>query len=442
MSVKTRFAACAVLIVVCNAFCAGGVLAGPARNDQIEALLSARSLSDVTKVAETAPDQAQAPVPPKPPPSADPRDGEAQFEQAKALTAAIDQILADAAESRAGAQKLPSEQTFILPPLWRETRESRNDKVRALLDSALGIVTGVPLVDAQKKVESLRRTIRDLDDQNAKLKEKQLNAALDAAQPGFFADTAASIDQAIAQNVKRIEANRNAITAAKADVAAALQKSGVDLQADQIDLLLDSVLSGDLVRLVAVFNAAKLVDGQLARLIGATGENVNSARKYFAMHATLFALLVHAQDSALGKIDTQYLPKLDAIIGDIKSAGGKTAELLRAENRPDQKRALDANTESQKLAGEAAKAYRRYLTQQRNQIAEARRKAAHDLKIADNTYATVEASVQLRKLMKESSASFEAVQHLEAPSLEPIFKNEELRREFENLTRKLDTPST
>ena len=115
---------------------------------------------------------------------------------------------------------------------------------------------------------------------------------------------------------------------------------------------------------------------------------------------------------------------------------------MKAQNRPDQKRALDANRESQKLADDAAKAYKRYLSQQREQIAKARLKATHDLRIADNTYETVEASVQLRNLMKESSASFEAIQKLEAPSFEQIFKNDELRREFENLTRKLDTPTS
>ena len=45
----------------------------------------------------------------------------------------------------------------------------------------------------------------------------------------------------------------------------ALAKSGVELSPEQVDLLLDSVLSGDLVRLVAVFNAAKVIDAQLAQ---------------------------------------------------------------------------------------------------------------------------------------------------------------------------------
>jgi hypothetical protein len=160
------------------------------------------------------------------------------------------------------------------------------------------------------------------------------------------------------------------------------------------------------------------------------------------MHAALFALLVHAQDSLIGKIDRQYLPKLSAIEVDIRAARVKTTELQRAENRDDQKRALDANAESQRLAEEAAKGYRRYLLQQREQVAKARQKTTHDLRIADNTFETIEVSFQLRNLMRDASASFESIQKLEAPTFDQIFKNEELRREFENLTRKLDGPTS
>ena len=39
---------------------------------------------------------------------------------------------------------------------------------------------------------------------------------------------------------------------------------------------------------------------------------------------------------------------------------------------------------------------------------EARMRATHDLRIADNTYETVEASYQLRNLMKDAATSFEA----------------------------------
>jgi hypothetical protein len=390
-------------------------------------------IADAT--APVPPPAAQAPV-------ADPRSGDAGYEQAKKLMAAIDAILKNTADTRTGAAKLPSRDDFLIPPLWRETREDRDGKVRDLIDSALGIVTDVPVVDIQKKVEGLRKNIRDLEDQNAKLKEKQLIAPKDATLPGILNDTIASLETAIGENAKRIEANRTEIANAKAEITGALKVQGVSLDIEQVDLLLDSVLSGDLVRLVAVFNAAKQIDGQLAKLIATTGDNMSAARKYFAMHAALFAMLVQAQDMTIAKIDTQYMPKLDAILADVLAAKAKTAELLKGENRPDQKRALDANRDSQKLAEEAAKAYKRYLSGQREQIAKARLRAVHDLKIADNTYETVEASVQLRNLMKESASSFEAIQKLEAPSFEQIFKNDELRREFENLTRKLDQPTS
>lgn len=420
---RFSFAIPVTLAIVASA--ASGAFAQSAKRDVISDWLMAAE-------AQTA----EAPAP------ADPRDGDAQYEQAKALMAAIDAVLKDAADTRAGTAKLPSRNDFFLPPLFTETKEDRNLKVRGLLDSALAIVTNVPVVEIQKKVEGLRRNIREIEDQNATLKEKALVAPKDAAFGGMLTDTTSSLEAQIAENAKRIEANRAEIRAAKDEITNGLKSSGVELEAGQVDLLLDSVLSGDLVRLVAVFNAAKLIDGQLARLIGATGENMNAARRYFAMHAALFAMLVQAQDATIAKIDTQYMPKLDAIIADIQAAKRKTAELRKADNRPDQLRALDANQESQQVADNAAKAYRRYLQQQREQIAKARLKATHDLKIADNTFETVEASVQLRNLMRDSAASFEAIQKLEAPSFEQIFKNDELRREFENLTRKLDVPSS
>ncbi len=314
---------------------------------------------------------------------------------------AVDAILQDAAKNRGEARKLPTENDYIVRPIWTETREDRERKIRELLDAALGIVTDVPVVELQKKIEGLRKNIREHDDRIVKLREKQLARPRTACFPAFVTDTVDSLDKDIDETKKRIDLNRDEIGKTKAEVHEALRKAGVQLSPEQVDLLLDSVLSGDLVRLVAVFNSAKLIDGQLGRLMVASGENIGAARKYFAMHAALFALLVHAQDLLIAKIDKQYLPKLSAIEVDIRAARGKTAELLRAENREDQKRALEANRESQRLAEDAAKGYRRYLLQQREQVAKARQRATHDLRIADNTFETVEASFQLRNLMRD-----------------------------------------
>ncbi len=419
-----------------------------AQRDVIADILRRAPAADTpqTRVAQaTQPGASQIPATPPAATTTDPRDpreGDAAYEQAQRLMKAVDAILQDTAKNRSEARKLPSKEEYLLTMPWNETREDRERKIRDLMDSVLGVVTDVPVVDVQKKIDSLRKNIRDLDDRIVTLREKQLTAPKDGMLPGIVSDTVDSLGKEVEEAKRKIELNRSEIKSQKAAIGDALQKSGVQMAPEQVDLLLDGVLSGDLVRLVAVFNSAKTIDGQLSKLMAQSGENVGAARKYFAMHAALFAMLVHAQDMALAKLDSQYLPKLDAITKDVAAARAKTAELLRAENRPDQKRVLEANRESQRLADDAAKGYRRYLLQQREQIARARARATHDLRIADNTYETVEASFQLRNLMKDSSQSFEAIQKLEAPTFEQIFKNEELRREFENLTRKLDAPSS
>jgi hypothetical protein len=400
------------------------------------------SIADLLKKTEPTAKGVQGPPVPAPVVSADPREGDASYEQARKLMAAIDAVLQDTAKQRSEGKKLPGKDEFVLPPIFTETREDRDLKVQALLNSALGIVTDVPVVETQKKIETLRKNIRDLEDDITKTKERQLTAPKEGMMPGVLTDTVDSLAAQIVELGKKVELNRVEIKTAKAEIVTGLQKSGMQLSADQVDLLLDSVLSGDLVRLVAVFNAAKVIDGQLGKLMAASGDNLNATRKYFAMHAALFAMLVQSQDATIAKIDTNYGPKLDAILKDIQAAKAKTVDLMRQENRPDQKRALEANKDAQKVAEEAAKSYKKYLTQQREQLAKARLKAAHDLRIADNTFETVEASFQLRNLMKDSSQSFEALQKLEAPTFDQIFRNEELRREFENLTRKLDTPTS
>ncbi|MEO1792979.1 MAG: hypothetical protein AAFU50_00055, partial [Pseudomonadota bacterium] len=294
----------------------------------------------------------------------DPRAGDPTYEQAKRLMQAIDRVLKDAADGRNKARKLPSKNDFLVPPIWSETKEDREQRVRELLDAALAIVTDVPVVEYQKTIESRRRAIRKLEDEIVSMKEKRLDAPEGGLLPGVLSDTVESLNSGIREAEKRIDLNRQEIENTKAKVREALRKSGLKLDAAQVDLLLDSVLANDLVKLVAVFESAKLIDRQLARRMNATGENTTAARKYFAMHAALFAMLVHAQDTIVGRIDEDYLPKLSAIGRDLRAAREKTKELLRRKNRADQRRVLEANLESQRLAEDAARGYRKYLLQQ------------------------------------------------------------------------------
>jgi len=143
------------------------------------------------------------------------------------------------------------------------------------------------------------------------------------------------------------------------------------------------------------------------------------------------------------KIDKQYLPKLTAIEAGHQVGACKTAELLKAENREDQKRALEGQPREPAPGRRGRQGLPQISPgQQREQVARARQRATHDLRIADNTFETVEASFQLKNLMKDFGRLLRAIQRPGGTHFDQIFKNEELRREFENLTRKLDAPSS
>ena len=62
----------------------------------------------------------------------DPRAGDPAFDQARRLMAAIDAVLRDTAEQRSAAGKLPARDDFLVPPIWTETREDREAKIRNL----------------------------------------------------------------------------------------------------------------------------------------------------------------------------------------------------------------------------------------------------------------------------------------------------------------------
>jgi hypothetical protein len=367
----------------------------------------------------------------------DPRADDADYQRSRKLLSAIDGILRRAAEERAGAQDLPSRNEFLVRPLWTETREDREERLRALLDSVLEILSEAPVVSMQDEIARRRQSVTAIQDEIATLRELRLGAPEDGFLPGVLTQTKASIDTAIAEAEARIEANRAEIERLKRDIHAALVKSGINIAPEQLDLLLDSVLGSDLLKLVTAFEAATAIDKHLSELLTQSGENIKAARRYYAMHAALFAMLLHAQDTLIAKIDDVYLAKLQAILTDIRTTRQETYRLLAGDNRPDQIRALRANLQSQDFAEKVASFYRDYLNTQRAHLNASREGTIRDLRIADNTYQTVEASFQLRALMDEARSSIEAIQRLEAPGFDQIFRNESLRKEFEALTQKL-----
>ncbi len=361
--------------------------------------------------------------------------------QSQALLSAIDKILKRAAAEREGAKTLPERDRFLFPPIWTETREERETSVREILDSALEIVTDAPILKLQDEIGSQRQKIAAAKEKIASLREKRLEAPQSGLWPGVLSDTQGSIGETIAalqNDIKDREAN---IARTKQEIGKGLSAAGVELSNDQLDLLLDSVLGGDLLKLVTAFEVSKIADQRLAALVKQSNEDLKAARRYFAMHAALFAMLVEAQGLLIDKIDTIYLTRLQKITADIAKTGAETRQLLQSQTREDQRKVLESNLKAQEVSQKVSAFYKEYLQNQRRLLAEARDKTLFDLRVADNTFETVEESFQLKTLMDDARTSFDALHRLDAPGLEQIFRNENLKREFENLTQKLGPSS-
>ena len=364
-------------------------------------------------------------------------------ERAKKLMQNIDKILLRTAKERNEAKKLPSrEDYFVAVPPWTETKEDREEVIRNILDSALEIVTDGSIVKRQKKIKKYQKNITEIKAQITALRERRLDAPNDSLLPSFFTETISTIDDNIAELEKKIGENQKSISQTKRKIRQDFRNKNIEMSDSQIDLLLGSVLSGDIVKLVAAFEAARIIDKRLGQLLKENSQSLPAARRYFAMHAALFAMLLHSQNEVIKKIDKIYLSKLHSILKEIRAAKRKTLKLLRDDNRPDQRKTLLANRKAQDFSQEVAEFYRDYLKTQRQKIVESRHRTVKDLSIADNTYETVEASFQLQTLINESQSSFQALERLEAPGFGQVFQNDELRKEFEKLTEKLQVPSS
>ncbi len=361
--------------------------------------------------------------------------------QSKALLSSIDKILKQAAKEREGEKSLPQQDKFLFSPIWTETRETREATVRELLDSALGIVTDAPILQLQDNIRKQREKIAAEKEKISRLREKRLQAPDSGWLPGILTDTQYSIDNKISVLQNDIKSREADIVRIKQDIGRDLASAGMDLSKDQLDLLLDSVLGGDLLKLVTAFEVAKVADQRLGTLVAQSGEDLKAARRYYAMHAALFAMLVEAQELLIERIDTVYLVRLNEIIAGIAKTSDQTNQLLQLQTRDDQRHALEANLKAQEISRKVSAFYGDYLRNQRKLLAESMDKTLLDLRVADNTFETVEESFQLKALMDESRTSFEALQRLDEPGLDQIFRNEELKREFRNLTQKLEPAS-
>jgi hypothetical protein len=311
-----------------------------------------------------------------------------------------------------------------------DDQESNQEAINALLDEAVDILS-------LSNVQRYRDRIRALQAETAKARQEIADYRLQrvsAPESSMVEKTVADYDRAIRKRQAAVARFEEELAGIRREFAAGLREMGLELEDAQVELLLATVVGDNLVDLGIVFDNVKAITAQLERLVESSGEDLQSARRYYGMYVVLLKSLsqMHLQIERL--IAERYVPQIDGIIAKAGRLGEETRALR--EQSPDQAELLAANLEAQQLTIQAAGVYRRYLLDQGKEVADGRRQLDRDIAAAWNTYETVRVSGELVDLVKSSRKLLDGLLHRQVPALRP-FGNLEMKREFEKLTAQL-----
>lgn len=276
----------------------------------------------------------------------------------------------------------------------------------------------------RKNINHLRDEISSERQDIAKLKEKRIIASSDEKE---------KLDKKIQKSLNKINAYSNNIDQEKNNLKARLQKMGLLLSNDQIDVLLSRVDSDDIIRMSVVYDVLADITKQLMELTQEFNEDINQARKYYGMHVVLLKFVINMQQSYIIKLEKEYLPKIEHIKNETRQVNQESKALLRTENNSVQRKVLRNNLKAQQLTLKVSKLYAQQLQKQKRKVQEALNQATKDYLVAKNTFDTVKLSAELIRLMKSNQASFNALMNIQIPEIVP-FKNIEMQKKFEELS--------
>lgn len=337
--------------------------------------------------------------------------------------------LSDALSLRDRQEKLPASAWF------GADRTSNARKIDELLDRALEILVQGQAGDLRRQALELRTEIPKLRLEADGLRNRRISAPESSRLP--WVRTRAKIDEQLSELDGEIADRESALSAVDAQLAEALRALGLQLDDRQIDVLLSSVTGDDLLQNAVVFANVRVVVEKLAELSREDRDNLEVNRRYSGLYLVLNDLLIHTREELVRKIDGEYKPRLGEI--------GKEAEALRREALAKasqtgysdaQKKSFALNAESNAMTLRVAELYMQLLDSQRKGILDNLADLRRNRDLAENTYRTVRSSGDLRNLIRSGLELFDSIHALAMPEILP-FENEAIRREFEEINKRL-----
>lgn len=326
---------------------------------------------------------------------------------------------------------LNEEQAQLPESAWfGRDRGDAQAEIDRILDQAVEILAVSPLQDYRGRIRALEAAIADDRQTIADLRARRVTAPQDS----LWKETTKEIDAAIAERQARIARNQAALAQLRSEFAAELRQVGLDLDDQQLEFLLSTVMGDNLIELGIAFDNVKAITAELEQLVRNSGEDLESARRYYGMYLVLLQVLEHMHRQLLQAVQERFLPQIDAILTKTDELTADARRLLQESSA--NRAVLEANLEAQALTQRAAGAYRDYLLQQAEAVAASRARLERDIAAAWNTYETVKVSGELVGLIRSSQRMLDELLQRQVPVLRP-FANLQMQREFAKLTERL-----
>lgn len=323
-------------------------------------------------------------------------------------------------------------------------KKRANSDVDNAIDEIIKLLDAPQLAKLKLDYRKLEKLIDEEKTEISKLKEARVFAPVEDATlltrvtptqtlKRFTANTRGDYDILISHHEKNLQGYQESLTDLLLQKQHLLGAMGIELDAEQIEVWLSSVVGDDVLTMTIVFNSIKQVTHQLEMLTNETGENVQAAHRYYGMVVILHRLMLKMQQSFIERVDAEYLPKLDSFK---KDANGLISESRNLLARGGNAEALNSNIRSNQLTIQAIDLYGSILRAQRNKVFEAMKRSQREYEVADNTYKTVNLSSQVLHLVKQGSNTFQALTKLQIPDTQP-FQNAEMKEQFKKLSVRL-----
>jgi DNA repair exonuclease SbcCD ATPase subunit len=313
---------------------------------------------------------------------------------------------------------------------FRRDRHDVREDIDQLLDESVAILSTSPVQQYRERIRALEQQIVEARSDLSDYRKQRVAAPTKS----LTAKTVDDYDRLIDAREQDVERYKDELDRIKREFAADLRAMGLELSDEQVEFLLSTVVGDNLVDLGIVFDNVKSITVQLERLVRDSGEDLQSARRYYGMYVVLLRALSQMHLDVEQAIEQRYIPEINDIADRAKALSAETRALQR--RRPEKAEVLAANLQAQQMTIDAAAVYRDYLKQQVGQVKSARDALQEDIETAWNTYETVRVSGELVDLVRSSQQLLDGLLNRQVPALRP-FQNLEMQREFAKLTEQL-----